>query len=149
MIKNEVYKNKLILKKEKAFYYNKKLSSSNDAINFIRNILRLYEEPEEVLYVIGLDTKLNVNSFIEVARGELSLLTTTGREIFKRVILMNCNKIILTHNHPSGDVKPSKKDLEFTKKMSEISNLLSIELIDHIIIGENENYSILAEKTIK
>ena len=90
-----------------------------------------------------------MNGFIEVARGELSSLRTTGREIFKRVLLMNCNRIILTHNHPSGDVNPSKNDLEFTKKIIEISNLFNIELIDHIIIGENKNYSILAKKIIK
>lgn len=51
-------------------------------------------------------------------------------------ILRGSNKLIVAHNHPSGDSKPSKVDIEFTNKLNMVSKLLGIELLDHIIIGE-------------
>lgn len=144
----DVYKNKLIMIKEENYKYNEKLCTTNQSIDFIRNILKIQNEPEEVLQVIGLDNKLNVIAFTEISRGTLSATQTTGRELFKKVLLMNCSKIILTHNHPSGDATPSKCDLEFTKKIEGISKLFDIQLLDHIIIGDLENYSILSKNFI-
>ena len=142
------YKNKLIMIKEENFKYNEKLSTTSQSIDFIINILKIQNEPEEVLQVIGLDNKLNVVGFIEISRGTLSSAQTTGRELFKKVLLMNCNSIILTHNHPTGDATPSKPDLDFTRKAEEISKLFDIQLLDHIIIGDKKHFSILSKKYI-
>ncbi len=145
----EIYKNKLIMIKEENFEYNQKLCSSKISVDFIRNILKIQNEPEEVIQVIGLDTKLNVVGFTDISRGTLTDSNTTGRELFKRVLLMNCCKIILVHNHPTGDATPSKSDFDFTSKIQKICDLFQIQLLDHIIIGdEGKNYSILAKNYI-
>lgn len=144
----EIVKNRLIMIKENNFKYDKKISCGEIAVNFIKNIIQLQNEPEEVLYLIGLDSKNNIVGFLETGRGTISGVTTTQREIFKRALLMNCVKIILTHNHPSGDPTPSKIDIDMTNKAKELSELFDIQLLDHIIIGDNENYSIFAKRKI-
>lgn len=144
----EIYKNKLLMVKEQNFEYNENISCTTKAVDFIRNIIQIQNEPEEVIVLIGLDTKNNILGFSEVSRGTLTTSPTTGREIFKRAILMNCSKILLTHNHPSGNSIPSACDKKITENIKEISNLFDIQLIDHIIIGENEDYSIIYNSII-
>ena len=144
----EVVKNKLIMVKENSFEFDQKLSCSGDTVDFVRKIIKIQQEPEEVVILIGINCKNCIVGFSEVSRGNLSETFFTGREILKRAILMNCNKIILVHNHPSGDCTPSKRDSILTKKIIEVSNIVDIKLVDHIIIGEQENYSMLANKKI-
>lgn len=144
----EIYKNKLIMIKEQSYIYNKRLSCSIDSIEFINNIIQIQNEPEEVLFLIGLDNKNNIIGFIEIGRGTINACQTNCREIFKRALLMNCSKIILTHNHPSGDPTPSIQDYKITNTIKEISKLFEIQLLDHIVIGDTENYSIIADRKI-
>lgn len=144
----QVLKNRLIMIKEQSFEYNQKLSSSIDTTNFIRNIIKLQQEPEEVLILIGMDCKNNIIGFVEVSRGTIGISQTTGREIFKRAVLMNCSKIILTHNHPSGDPTPSIVDIKMTNDIEKIAKYLDIQLLDHIVIGDNENYSIMINRKV-
>lgn len=144
----EVFKNRLIMIKEENYKYNQKLNCSQNTIDFIRNIIQLQNEPEEVLYLLGLDSKNNIIGFLEIGRGTIDSIQTTPREIFKRALIMNCNKIILTHNHPSGDPTPSKCDYKMTENVKYISEILGIQLLDHIIIGDNENYSIIVNRKV-
>ena len=65
------------------------------------------------------------------------------KEILTEAIKMQAPKIILVHNHPSGDVTPSKADFNITDKLYEASQILGVELLDHIIIGDNKYESIL------
>lgn len=138
----ETYKHKLIMIKEQTYEYNQTMNGTSDAINFIRNIIKLQEEPEEILVAIGLNSKNDIIGFTEVARGCINTLNTTGRELFKRVLAMNCERIIIAHNHPSGNPEPSKADKDFTNKMYEVATYLGIQLLEHIIIGDNKEYSI-------
>jgi DNA repair protein RadC len=57
--------------------------------------------------------------------------------------LVDSYKIILVHNHPGGDSKPSKDDIEVTRRIKEMSEIIGIKLLDHVIIGENEYTSIV------
>ncbi|MCK4267598.1 MAG: hypothetical protein KAX16_02100, partial [Actinomycetia bacterium] len=57
-------------------------------------------------------------------------------ELFKTAIRANGASIIVAHNHPSGDVEPSREDIELTRRLTEAGQILGIELIDHIIIGD-------------
>lgn len=144
----EVTKNKLIMIKEQSFKYDKTLSASTESIDFIRNIIKLQEEPEEVTILIALNAKNNIVGFCEVSRGTIDGTYSSGREVFKRAIIMNATKIILAHNHPSGDPTPSQADYQFTKSMKQTAELLGIKLIDHIVIGDTENYTIIFDKKI-
>lgn len=64
----------------------------------------------------------------------------------KAAILANSNAIILIHNHPSGDPTPSREDLKITKRLVEAGNILGIEVINHVVIGDNGHYVSLKER---
>ena len=70
------------------------------------------------------------------------------REVFKRALLQNANSIILLHNHPSGDPKPSKEDVDITNRLIESGDLLGIRVLDHIIIGDENNYISLKQENL-
>lgn len=70
------------------------------------------------------------------------------REVFKLAILGNSASIILFHNHPSGDTTPSKEDINITERIKEAGKIIGIELIDHIILGDENKYTSLKEKGI-
>ncbi len=78
--------------------------------------------------------------------GTINQLTIHPRDIFKMAVRLNASFIMLAHNHPSGDSKASDADIETTYQLTEIGNLMGIEVIDHIIIGQQEYYSIKTQK---
>ena len=63
------------------------------------------------------------------------------REVFNPAIKASANSLILIHNHPSGDVKPSKEDIDITKKLENAGSLLGISVVDHVIVGKNSYLS--------
>ena len=65
------------------------------------------------------------------------------RDIFKEAYSLNAAFIICVHNHPSGDVNPSQDDVNVTKRIFEIGNLMGVKLVDHIIVSERKYYSFL------
>jgi len=78
--------------------------------------------------------------------GTISQTLIHPREIFKMAIKLSASSIIFVHNHPTGDSNPSKADLLVTNKLMDISKIIGIEVVDHIIIGKNEFYSIKNQK---
>lgn len=78
--------------------------------------------------------------------GTISSATVNIRQIFEETIKTGMSHFILVHNHPSGDVTPSTKDIELTKEIKEGANLLGLNLIDHIIIGDGNFKSIMGKK---
>lgn len=71
-----------------------------------------------------------------VSVGELSQAPVHPREVFKAAILANSAGIILAHNHPSGDPLPSNSDIQATKRLVECGELLGVQVLDHIVLGE-------------
>ena len=71
------------------------------------------------------------------------------KDIFEEPIKMKASKIILVHNHPTGDETPSKKDIEFTKYLYDIAKLIGIQLVDHLVIGNKTYTSIFSEMAKK
>lgn len=104
--------------------------------------LKLQEKAEESLYLVTLDAANQVTGLFEVSRGSLNASIVHPREVFKRAILQNANSIILVHNHPSGNVEPSKEDIEITERLIEAGKLLNIPVLDHIIIGDGDYTSL-------
>ncbi len=92
----------------------------------------------EVIKTILLDNQNQVLRIITNCIGTLNSVALEGRELFKEPIKSSAAKIIIIHNHPSGNLVPSKSDIKFTQKMYDIGNLIGIEIIDHIIIGGND-----------
>ena len=73
--------------------------------------------------------------------GTINRSVVHPREIFKEAYLLSASSIVCLHNHPSGDVSPSKEDIEFTRSIMEIGRLQGIPIVDHLIIGEDSYYS--------
>ena len=141
----EITKQKLLLVKEKSFEYNKKITSTLDVISFIREVLEIQNESQEVVYVLTLNTKNEIISFLEIARGGLNMCNLSIPQLFKSILLSNSNKFILIHNHPSGDPAPSKNDIDITKDILKASKILKVDFLDHLVIGDSKYQSIMKE----
>ncbi len=90
---------------------------------------------EEVFYVVYLDIKNNVISIKELSNGGTNMTLIDPKTIFKWAFKLTASKIILVHNHPSGDSTPSNADLMCTQEVIKMGSSLKIEVLDHIIIG--------------
>lgn len=96
---------------------------------------------QEKLFAIFLNTKNELIGYETIFIGTQNKSITHPREIFYAAIKNSAVKIMLVHNHPTGDVTPSKEDILFTTNIKEIASLMKIPLIDHIIISENTYFS--------
>lgn len=124
---------------------NFSVGSPKSVADIFMNILR--DEMKEHFYVLLLDTKNKIISWDEISKGDLNSSIVHPREVFKYALKYSANSIICLHNHPSGDPTPSMQDIEITKRLQEVGNLVGIKLLDHIIIGYNK-YISLKEKGI-
>lgn len=115
-----------------------------------RQILRPYDiaeilmekmrfEKQEILKVAMLDCKNKLLKIKDIAIGAGNFATATIKSVLNEAVKIEAAKIILIHNHPTGDPTPSDKDIEFTDKVEQASEILGIQLLDHIVIG-NANY---------
>lgn len=112
-------------------------TTPSDIKKYVEEIFNLSNQAEEVLVLLVLDTKHRVIGAFEVSRGTINATVTHPREVFKRALLLNAAKIALAHNHPSGDVTPSKEDIQVTNRLVEAGDILGIPVIDHVIVGSN------------
>lgn len=96
----------------------------------------------EVFKVLMLDTKHRVLAIDTLSVGDLSGTLVHPRELFKSVIRRSSAAVILAHNHPSGDPEPSPEDVDLTARLAAGGRLLGIEVLDHIIIGDNKYVSL-------
>lgn len=121
--------------------YNDLVSLTNPKIiiNYFNKIFT--DVKQEYFYVVYLDSK---NKFIDkklIYKGILNKSLVHPRDIFKEAYLLSACNFICIHNHPSGDATPSIEDVEVTRKLKEIGILHGINLLDHIIVGNNNYYS--------
>ncbi|MCM8772526.1 MAG: DNA repair protein RadC [Candidatus Omnitrophica bacterium] len=120
---------------------DKKIQIKNpfEVVKFI--MPRMRDLKKEVFKVIHLDSKNRIIGIIEIEEGTVNQANPIIREIFCKAIENFIPSIICVHNHPSGDPTPSKEDIEFTKRLKEGGEILGINVLDHIIIGDNIFYS--------
>ncbi len=100
---------------------------------------------QEAVRVLSLNTANQLIALDSVSLGGLSSAPIHPREIFKGALKRSAAGIILAHNHPSGQVRPSKKDREETRRIRQAGELLGVQLYDHIIVGGGCYYSFLEE----
>ncbi len=101
----------------------------------------LQDEPAEVFAMICLTTKHRVIAYHEVSRGTLDATLVHPREVFKVALLANAAAILISHNHPSGDSTPSQDDIDLTRRLAAAGELLGVQVLDHIIIGDGRYFS--------
>lgn len=96
---------------------------------------------KEIFKIVLLNTKNEIITDIDISIGTLNSSLVHPREVFREAIRRSSNKIILLHNHPSGNAEPSKEDKNVTKRLKECGDLIGVEVIDHIIIGDGVYFS--------
>ncbi len=130
-------------KKERGMVF----SNSQDV--FEAYAMRLRDEKQEIFTVMMLDSKNRFLREERISLGTLNHSIVHPREVFKSAIRESAASIILVHNHPSGDSSPSGEDIRLTDRLVEGGNLLGIQVLDHLIIGEARYYSFSDQGRLK
>ncbi|NLN16451.1 MAG: DNA repair protein RadC [Firmicutes bacterium] len=112
----------------------------SDAARLVMEEMRHLDR--EHFRVLLLNTKRRVIAIRDVSVGGLDSSLVHPRELFKECIRRSSAAVILVHNHPSGDPQPSQDDIRVTRRLCEAGKLLGIEVLDHIIIGDNKFVSL-------
>ncbi len=129
---------RLELKKRKLF---RKIKNTNDV--FLEYQDYFYDKKQEEFLVVFLNAKNEIIGEKVIFLGTANQSLVHPRDIFREAILNNAVKIICIHNHPTGDVTPSKEDHMITKRLKETGDIIGISFLDHVIIGKNKYYSFL------
>lgn len=124
-----------------------KIRTSQDVADLLMEELRY--EKREIAKVIILNIKNIIIKIVDISIGGTNYAILEPREVLLEAIKMQAPKIILVHNHPSGDPTPSKQDYQATDRIYEAANILGIELLDHIVIGDGRYESLLERKRRK
>lgn len=106
----------------------------------------LADREKEELWVLLLNTKNRVIACKMVSVGTIHSSWAGMREVYHEAMQHLAAGIILAHNHPSGDPEPSEEDINVTRKVIQIGEMMDIRVLDHVIIGRKENYSLYAHK---
>lgn len=121
-------------------YKNRVIRSPEDGYRLLQQFLG--EVDREHFIVVCLDTK-NQPTAINVCHiGSLNASIVHPREVMKPAILSNAASILVGHNHPSGNSEPSQEDIHVTRKLVEAGKIIGIEVLDHIVMGEDEFVSL-------
>ena len=119
-----------------------KINNESDAYELVKD--ELVNSDREMLLSVMLTVKNDLIGVETVSIGSITASTTTPRDIFKSAILANAVAIIVCHNHPSGELVPSKNDIEITKQLIAAGELLGIKVLDHLIVS-NQGYKSLRD----
>ncbi len=122
------------------------INGSKDVFNYFIAITEDYQY--EGFWVLLLNRANKIIKHVQISEGGVSGTVADPKKIFRLSIENGASGIILCHNHPSGNIKPSEQDLKLTKKISEGGKLLDINVLDHTIIGENSYFSFADENLI-
>lgn len=121
-----------------------KIKNTKDVANLLMSELRY--EKREIAKVIILNNKNIVMRIINISFGGTNFASIAPKEVLAEAVKIGAPKIILVHNHPSGDPKPSKEDFRITDRIYECADIMGIELLDHVVIGDGTYESIMLER---
>lgn len=141
--------------RELTFAYRTKLDSHGRPVPLGPPVLRpnhvgallasiLEYEAVEVFGILCLTTRRRVICWHEVSRGGIGGVSIQPADVFKAALAINAAAIILAHNHPSGDPEPSTVDVESTTRLTLMGTMIGVEVLDHVIIGQNAYVSLRA-----
>ena len=125
-------------------YKEKQILQPRDIAEILIEKMRF--EKQEILKVAMLNNKNKLLKIKDVAKGGGNFVTASMKSILNEAVKIEAAKIILIHNHPTGDPTPSRQDIKFTQNVELASNILGIQLLDHIVIGNTNYVSIFSER---
>lgn len=129
-------------KKAKPSY---KVSNSDDTQKYIKSFIPSDANYKEFFHVIYLNNQNMILGYEVIGEGGITGVVADVRLIFSGALLSGATSIIVTHNHPSGNLKASQQDINITKRIKEIGALMEIPLLDHIITTEDSYMSFADE----
>jgi DNA repair protein RadC len=136
----------ITLKYKTGNYKKTKISTSLDAFQVL---LELYDEDtvdyRETAFVLFLNKANNTIGWMKISEGGTSATVIDPKMIYATALKCNASGIILSHNHPSGQLKASDDDIKMTEKVASIGHILGIELLDHVIVCRSGYYSMSDE----
>ena len=109
---------------------------------------RLRHYKEEILMCAFFDAKCKLLGDVVISKGSVNYAYVSPRDIFRQALDYGAVLFVLIHNHPSGDPTPSKDDIRITARIEKGAQILELELVDHIIIGDNNYYSFHENKLL-
>jgi DNA repair protein RadC len=115
------------------------LRSSEDVFRHFRESLE--KEKRELFYVVLLNNKNRKIREVKISEGSLTASLVHPREVYNPVIRESAAAVIFVHNHPSGDPAPSQEDIEITRRLKEVGEVMGIRVLDHVVIGLERYYS--------
>ena len=130
-----------MVKEYSILYATRRIESPEDAVDLMKDFLQ--DLDREQVMLLCLNTKGEPTHISTISTGSLTASIVHPREVFKTAILANANKIMIFHNHPSGDPTPSEQDKDVTKRLKEAGDIMGVELLDHIIIGDQGRFTSL------
>jgi len=117
----------------------KKIQSSKDVFEIFNSVLG--DLPYEEFWTVFLNRSNSIIDNLKISQGGISGTVTDVRIILKQALERMASAVILVHNHPSGNLKPSESDTSITQKLKEAGKLMDIAVLDHIIISESGYFS--------
>lgn len=140
------YKIQLVKEDENNYLENSEaLTYPSMVASALNEIFNLENQTDEHFVMLCLNTKNRIIGAFEVCVGTIDASLINIRGIMQRALLCNASRIMVAHNHPSGDSSPSREDKKSTMKIKDACDLMGISLLDHIVIGEDEYFSFKAE----
>jgi DNA repair protein RadC len=129
-----------LVKESSMFYKGRSIRSPQDGFELAKQYLGNVDR--EYFVVATLDTKNQPTSITTCHIGSLNSSIVSVREVFKTAILKNSSSIMCFHNHPSGNPEPSREDIEVTRRLVEAGKVIGIDVLDHIIVGDDSFVSL-------
>lgn len=124
---------------------SKAIRSPEDAAHIFRTVFSLDTQTREKFVMLALNTKNEIIGAFEVFQGAINCSIVAPRDIFQRLLLVNATSFICAHNHPSGNPKPSREDIEVTKRLMEGGKLIGVDCLDHLVIGDTHRFISIKE----
>lgn len=115
------------------------LHSAEDVYQHFRE--NLGREKRELFYVVLLNNKNRKIREVKVSEGSLTASLVHPREVYNPVIRESAAAVIFVHNHPSGDPAPSAEDIDITKRLKEVGDVMGVRVLDHVVIGHDRYFS--------
>ena len=106
---------------------------------------RLKDKKKEYFLALMLDTRNQLIRVAEISVGSLDSSIVHPREVFKEAVSASAASIIFVHNHPSGDTEASEDDIQLTKRLAEAGEIMGVDVLDHIIVGDKSYVSLKRE----
>lgn len=126
------------LRESKVYYNEEECCDNYDKVaDLLNKCFHICEREEEYVYMVALDTRCNVKGLFEISHGTANTSLCSPREIYQRALMIGAVSIIIAHNHPSGDVSPSREDKETFRRLKEAGEIVGVQLVDFIIIGDS------------